>query len=378
MDTETSRVSRPLAEVDHGCLLIADLSGYTDYLLASELDHAHDVLADVTDTVVRSLRPVLRLTKLEGDAAFAYVLAGSYSASTLLDAIDRAYASFRSRVRDIGHATTCTCQACERIPTLDLKFFVHDGSFIRRRVGRNEELVGRDVILVHRLVKNSAAQALGTRGYALLTDACVQALRLDPQALGLREHVEHYEDVGEVRCWLENLDERWRREQERRRVYVAPGATSFELSLTVPVEREIAWDWVTSPARRALWQADRVEQTTPGGRSRPGVTNHCIHGGGVTVEEVVDWRPFDYFTVRYQFPDVGPMVWTTELETVGEETRISVRGERLSGRALAGWEGMRPAFTPALEGMFARLEEQLRVAPIVADPVAAAPESADA
>ena len=64
-----------LSQPDHACLLIADISGYTGYLAGVELDHAHDILADVVDTVVTSLRPAFRLAKLEGDAAFAYAMA---------------------------------------------------------------------------------------------------------------------------------------------------------------------------------------------------------------------------------------------------------------------------------------------------------------
>jgi hypothetical protein len=276
-----------LAAAERGCLVLADISGYTAYLLASELEHAQDVLADLTQTIVKNLRPVLRLSKLEGDAAFAYVIDGDYAPSTVLDTVEQVYFAFRSRLRDIAHATTCACQACSLMPTLDLKFLVHHGSFVRRVVGRGEELIGGDVILAHRLLKNSAADAVETKGYALLTQACIDALGLDPGALGLLGHVERC-DVGEVACWLENLDERWRFEQERRRVYVPAKGASFERSFTVPVEPEVAWDWLTSPERRTVWQADRIDQVTPGGRARVGATNHCIHGPEVTVEEIVD------------------------------------------------------------------------------------------
>jgi len=57
---------------ERACLAIADISGYTGYLVESELDHAHDVLADLMETMVSGFRPVFRLAKLEGDAAFAY------------------------------------------------------------------------------------------------------------------------------------------------------------------------------------------------------------------------------------------------------------------------------------------------------------------
>jgi hypothetical protein len=78
------------------------------------------------------------------------------------------------------------------------------------------------MIVLHRLAKNTAADVLGTKGYALLTDECTTALGLDGPALGMHAHVERYEDVGEVICCLEDLGKRWWwRETERERAYVA-------------------------------------------------------------------------------------------------------------------------------------------------------------
>ena len=348
-----------LVAAERGSLTLTDISGYTSYLLGTELEHAQDVLTDLIGIVVQSLQPVLRVSKLEGDAIFAYALEGACGASTLLDTIEQSYFAFRSRQRDIAHATSCTCEACRQIPTLDLKFLVHHGSFVRRDVAGNEELTGRDVIVIHRLSKNSAAGVLGTKGYVLLTDACVEALGLDPEALGMRAHVETYEDVGEVRCCLEDLGERWRVETERQRVYVAAGDTTFERTKTVPVGSAVAWDWLTTPALRSVWDADRPDVVTPGGRQRVGVTNHCIHGPEVIVEHVVDWRPFDYYTMSYDFLGVGPMQMTTELVAANGATTVNVRGEPLDGERLAAWEQMADFVLPTLEASLDSLAEHL-------------------
>jgi hypothetical protein len=69
------------ASADRGCLLIADISGYTDYVVTSPLEYAEDVVAEITRDVVEHLEPVLRVNKLEGDAAFGYALDGEASAS---------------------------------------------------------------------------------------------------------------------------------------------------------------------------------------------------------------------------------------------------------------------------------------------------------
>ena len=158
------------------CLVLADISGYTSYLAGVELDHAQDILADLTDAVVRALRPMFRLAKLEGDAAFAYVVTDVIDGSILQDTIEHCYIAFRRRLRDIGQASRCDCNACTFIPRLDLKFVVHHGLIARQRMAGREELVGRDVIVVHRLLKNSVQAELGIGAYALYTDECVRVM----------------------------------------------------------------------------------------------------------------------------------------------------------------------------------------------------------
>src|ERR1700741_3173096 len=184
-----------LASAERSCLLIADISGYTSYLAGVELDHAQDILADLIGTVVNTLRPTFRLAKLEGDAAFMVAPEDEMDGSLLLDTIERCYFGFRRRRRDVRQATTCECDACMRIPDLNLKFVAHVGPVVRQQMAGLDELIGRDVIVVHRLLKNTAADVVRGNAYALLTDACTTAMRLDPAELQMRPHVETYDVV---------------------------------------------------------------------------------------------------------------------------------------------------------------------------------------
>ena len=188
------------------------------------------------------------------------------------------------------------------------------------------------MIVLHRLSKNSAADILGTKGYVLLTDASMTALELDGEALGMRAHAERYDDVGEIACRLEDLRQRWQAESDRRQVFVERDGASFERTVTVPVERTVAWEWLTAPERRVLYAADDVVSMTPGGRQRSGVTNHCMHGPDVIVEHIADWRPFDYFTKSYDFPGVGRMSWTFEFVEDGGRTSSPCEASRSTAR----------------------------------------------
>jgi hypothetical protein len=70
-----------LPKAEAAYFAIADISGYTNFLAAVELDHAQDIIADFMDTVVKALRPPFRLAKFEGDAAFVYTTSSPLRAS---------------------------------------------------------------------------------------------------------------------------------------------------------------------------------------------------------------------------------------------------------------------------------------------------------
>lgn len=56
--------------VQHGFLLLADVSGYTSFMAETELEHSQQVIGDVLNLTLRELTPTLEL--VEGDAVFVY------------------------------------------------------------------------------------------------------------------------------------------------------------------------------------------------------------------------------------------------------------------------------------------------------------------
>jgi len=340
------------------CLLIADISGYTEYLATVEIDHAQDILADLIGTVVTSLRPSFRLAKLEGDAAFCFAPATKVDGSMLLDTIERCYFSFRRRRRDVGQATSCPCNACVSIPNLNLKFVAHHGIALRQKMAGREELLGSDVIVVHRLLKNDIVDKLHISAYAALTDQLVQVIDIDPVALEMREHSETYEHIGEVKLWVHDLERRWQLEDLRGRVRVEPANAAYAVDFSSSAAPQTVWEFITAPGRRLQWQGpggvSSVEEVVkPGGRRGTGAVNHCMHGEHATVEEILDWRPFDYLTIRSKMPDVMgglKMVLTYELEPTSTGTVLHARIERPS----------RPAEQKLLEDMGAMLAGQFQ------------------
>ncbi len=354
------------SDAQPACFLIADISGYTGYLADVELDHAQDILADLVGAVVSALRPNFRLAKLEGDAAFTYMLGETLDGSMLLDTIERCYFGFRRRRRDVRQATSCECNACTRIPDLDLKFVVHHGETIVQKVAGRQELLGSDVIVVHRLLKNEVVERDGIEAYALLSQAAVTAAGLDPRALGLTPHSETYDRIGEVPGWVLDLERRWQDEEARARVFVTPEQSILSISIPTIAPPQVAWEFITQPGQRMRWQpwVTEVEvRGDTGGRRGAGSANHCMHGKDAVVEEILDWRPYDYVTdLTIVDTPAGPIRFphTIEFEPTPTGTLIHYRFALPKSRkehAAAAEVGA--AYGPALESAVPRLQELL-------------------
>jgi Protein of unknown function (DUF2652)/Polyketide cyclase / dehydrase and lipid transport len=355
-----------VAAAQPATFLIADISGYTGYLADVELDHAQDILADLIGAVVSALRPNFRLAKLEGDAAFTYAVGETLDGSMLLDTIERCYFGFRRRRRDVRQATSCECNACSRIPDLDLKFVVHHGSAILQKVAGRQELLGSDVIVVHRLLKNEVVEQLGMPAYALFTQRCIDATDLDPAALGMRPHSESYDRIGDVPGWAHDLGRRWQEEEARGRVRVTPEQAIVDLEIPSKVPPQVAWEFLTKPGQRMTWQPWVTEVTikgATGGRRGPGSANHCRHGKDAVIEEILDWRPYDYVTDRTVLDTPGGPVrvlHTIELEPVPTGTTIHFRfAAPKSKREMALMEHIGPEYGAALQSSIPSLVAQL-------------------
>lgn len=305
-------------------LLIADLSGYTAYLATSEPEHAPVIAGDFIETVVARLQGAFELAKLEGDAAFMWAPAERIDGAALLEAIDGAYFAFQRRLRSLAQASTCDCQACRRMPQLDLKFVVHLGDVLRQPIAGHEELAGRDVIVAHRLLKGTAAERAGAHSYLLLTAAAVAALGLDPDVFHMTALTERYEELGPVHAQLIDLGGRWQTEQRRRARARPAGRLIGRLERLMAASPILVWEFLTAPARRTMWEGMALVEETVGGARGVGSTAVCVSEQLRTVEEILDWRPFESFTRRVEHPDLGALTAIYQLSEVATGALLQV------------------------------------------------------
>jgi hypothetical protein len=174
-------------------LLIADIGGYTHYMHwnRTHLAHAQQTVAGLLEAVIDAGKG-LKLAKLEGDAAFFWAPDGD--AKVLVrDRLSRMRQSFLARRERFKTDITCECASCEQLENLSLKFVVHQGEVAEQRVKRHVELAGVDVILVHRMLKNSVPIV----EYVLMTDPVAACLDESMREL-CKPLIHHFEGIGET------------------------------------------------------------------------------------------------------------------------------------------------------------------------------------
>ena len=135
-------------------LLIADIGGYTKYMSLHRLSlaHAQANVARLLKAVINAARG-LDVIEIEGDAVFLSRPAEGDAAATAAEAAGAMHRAFHGEKGRIVQ-NFCPCEGCNAID-LTLKFVAHVGPVAVQKVNRRKSLVGPDVILVHRLLKNS-------------------------------------------------------------------------------------------------------------------------------------------------------------------------------------------------------------------------------
>jgi hypothetical protein len=295
-----------MGEIDEGVmegyLLLADISGYTTFLTGTELEHSHAIVTELTKLIRAALSPPMQFVKLEGDAVFCFAPQEAFpNGELLVELVESCYFDFTNRVLNMTRSTTCTCDACRAIDGLDLKFVAHHGTFI---VDRDDDgrldLAGPDVILVHRLLKNTVIERGGPNSYGFFTDPCLTGVSTK---FRLPAHEESIESFGPVTGVVQDLAAVAAQRREAQVVRLTDDDADVVFSFIVDAPPAVCWQYFVEPGKR-LRHVGAVEtgiefKPNSEGRVATGASSHCAHGvGGDGLREYLDWRPYQYFTCR--------------------------------------------------------------------------------
>jgi len=186
-------------------LIVADISWYTRFMVANQtaLSHAQVIITELIQAIIKEVEIPLQVAKLEGDAVFLYAIKDTSAAdwAKVREQIGQKligfFGVFGEKVAELSQSNTCKCDACEHVEALRLKTVVHSGQALFYEVGGFSELSGVDVILVHRLLKNS----VHADEYVMLTEDAYRDVAFPPQ-IEVVEGQESYDSIGTIKTYV--------------------------------------------------------------------------------------------------------------------------------------------------------------------------------
>ncbi len=182
-------------------LILADISGYTKFMLASQvaLVHGQQVITALIEAILAEVDIPLEVKEIEGDAVFLYSVrpkddeAWQRVSAEVGSKLLRFFEAFSAVLVAESESTLCRCAVCKNMHELKLKIIVHSGEALFHMVGDFADVSGVDVILVHRLLKNS----VDSDEYILMTEPAYRDLRF-PSAFEVHQSSEEYEGFGSI------------------------------------------------------------------------------------------------------------------------------------------------------------------------------------
>ncbi len=141
-------------------LILFDISGYTRFLRmhGDHFMHAEEIIGELLSTVIDSTGGPFILHEIAGDSVSFYVESDGKptAAYDIWRQVNEVFTAFRRKERELlGGSTGSPCEVCLKSSPLTLKAVLHHGEVVITKLNRFTKIAGPDVILAHRLLKNS-------------------------------------------------------------------------------------------------------------------------------------------------------------------------------------------------------------------------------
>jgi len=173
---------------------IPDISGFTSFIYDVEIEHSAHIISELLEVLLEANQLELQVSEIEGDAILFYRLGKPSSQSELARQAEIMFLNFHQHLLHYKHNRICQCGACSTAHRLTLKFIAHHGKLTTRRIQAHRKLFGPDVILAHRLLKNS----IPVDEYLLITESIPSDIAQTESSWSFENGKDNYERIGQV------------------------------------------------------------------------------------------------------------------------------------------------------------------------------------
>ena len=153
-------------------IFIPDISGFSKFVNETDIIHSQHIIEELLELLIDANEIGLQISEIEGDAVLFYKVESSGSMKTILEQVKSMYYNFHSHLKKYEHDRICQCGACTTANRLKLKFVIAHGDVGFSKIKDHIKLFGREVIVAHRLLKNTVAED----EYVLITNDALNLL----------------------------------------------------------------------------------------------------------------------------------------------------------------------------------------------------------
>jgi len=342
-------------------LFLPDISGFTNFVSHTEISHSQHIIAELLEVLIDANDLDLDLAEIEGDALFFYKEGKLPSFSALAKQVEHMFLAFHNHLQLYDHQRICDCGACQSAAQLELKFFAHAGDIQFVEIKAFKKPHGKEVIVVHRLMKNGVP----IHEYLLVSNDLSQEMESwnEASAYTFMSGQEKY-DAGEIRYQFSDL------QPLRERLNELPQYTGDSDSIDpiliqgeVDVPPKDLLEIVSNLKYRHLWNTDADKILFQEDRvNRKGAEHVCVINGREVVLETIG-KPSEKNKLVYgektkDFPLMKQFVNYFVIEPKDAGSLLTIEGH-LSAKNILG-SIMKPIFKRKLKGNFEQVFGKLK------------------
>ncbi len=194
-------------ESEPGLICIPDISGFTQFMSSTGIELSAEVIPALLNKVIYANKIGLKVSEIEGDAVLFYKTGALPPLKALVDQCKYFYTEFYAKLNALHKQHKHNAERDNISDMLGLKIVLHYGKQISAvPIGKNIKLMGEDVIVAHRLLKNRVP----ADEYILISENLLD--QYNDEEFGdnfkwgkLHDHETEYKHIGEINYSYINL-----------------------------------------------------------------------------------------------------------------------------------------------------------------------------
>jgi hypothetical protein len=312
----------------NGIFFLPDISGFTEFVNKTEISHSKHIIKELIELIISLSPDVFDVVEIEGDAVFLVTEEENIALEELFHAIEHMYIQFHDHLKLFESKRICPCGACSTASNLTVKFVVHVGELDYLQIKGEKKPYGPDVILAHRLLKNSIMHD----AYALISGRKIQidSKESTDNTLNWRENSDEYDGKHQPYQFIElsylNSKIRTYKKESLKPPNIDPIQAEHEFDLNIYELYEI----ISNLNYRALWNTDPEGFEFEENRvNRIGESHICIINEKTKIDFETIHSDFGknklvYGELTRNAPIVDELYNYFVLENINDQTKLTV------------------------------------------------------